>query len=278
MKFVRPPTIAHQEFYRVCASAVSNAQSRNTLLAMTARIVRAGVAYRDAAHAQQLSAVTSIPMTTTEMTLIRPLYDEKVVPQGSPGRETYDEILSSSDYCPYCSYGEISELDHFLPKRNFPDLNLLPINLVPICHRCNHLKHQKSPLNRRDHFLHPYFDELPNDVRWLFADLTIVSGGPVITYRVELDAAIYGLVAHRLSYHFRELRLENRFRREAAAILNELEAEVTQRQHELSAQQIAEHLADKAELLSARIPNSLEAAAYFAAADSPAYCAGQFRN
>jgi len=278
MRSLPLPTLDHETLYRTCARQTGIVADRAILLAMTDRIVVAGTAYGAAARARQLHNVTTIEMSVREKTLTSQLYDRRLVDAKGAGRAAYDEIYSSADYCPYCSFGEIYEIDHFLPKRSFPDLNVLPTNLVPICHPCNHLKLQKRPLNGRDHFLHPYFDELPNSIRWLQAELAVKRGGPVLTYKVELYGNKYSILADRLQYHFRELHLERRFRRQAASILNEIEAEVTQRAHELDARQLAAHLQDRGDQLASRSLNSLETAAYYAAASSPAYCAGSFRN
>jgi hypothetical protein len=252
--------------------------NRQLLLELTRRVVGAGSAYREAAEAGALDGVSAMEITNSERTLMRSLYDDRIVPRAGRGRYAYDEIHSSSDYCPYCSFGEVYELDHYLPKEGFCELNVLPINLLPICHPCNHIKRQIRPQGPRDGFLHPYFDKLPTDVRWLFAELAIQNGGPTLIYHVDLDHDQYGSLAGKLQYHFRELQLERRFRRQAASVLSELEAEVTQRTHELDAEQIAAHLLDRAHQFAEINLNSLETATYHAAAASHDYCQGQFRS
>jgi hypothetical protein len=126
--------------------------------------------------------------------------------------------------------------------------------------------------------LHPYFDELPSTVRWLFADLSQSSNGPVLDYRVVLDELSYGALARRLGYHFRELRLDQRFRRLAASILAELEAEIIDHLATLGPVEMAAHFQALGTKHFSRHGNTLECAAYFAAAASPGYCAGGYRN
>lgn len=272
------PLLDHENLYCKCINQVSNATERNRLRALTNSIVQAGIAYRQAGEDGTLHNVVPLQIKSADRALVRELYSKRMVPKSGAGRYAYDEIHSSSDYCPYCSYGEIYELDHFLPKEPFCDLNVLPLNLLPICHPCNNIKRQKRPENAQDGFLHPYFDHLPQHERWLFADLTIQHGGPMLSYRVDLDEGEYGDLARRLDYHFRELKLESRFRRQAAAVLLELEAEVSQKEHELNSTQISAHLRDRALQFAERNLNSLETAAYYAASCSDEYCAGEFRN
>lgn len=278
MKPLSPPVLDHKDLYAACASQTRDADSRNRLLALSSRIVKAGRDYCAAAQAGALHSVESIEMTTSERSEMRDLYDRRMVARTGTGRYAYDEIHSSSDYCPYCSFGEVYELDHFLPKETFYDLNVFPQNLLPICHPCNHLKRQKRPAGPNESFLHPYFDRLPETIRWLFAELEVRDGGPTLTYFVSLNEDEYGGLAGKLIYHFRELRLEKRFRRQAAAVLVELEAEMTQLAHELEPEQIAAHLLNRADQFGARNLNSLETAAYYAAAASEVYRNGNFRN
>ncbi|MFT4121937.1 hypothetical protein [Bradyrhizobium sp.] len=217
-------------------------------------------------------------MTTSERSGMRDLYDRRMAARTGTGRYAYEEIHSSSDYCPYCSFGEVYELDHFLPKETFHELNVFPQNLLPICHPCNHLKRQKRPAGPNESFLHPYFDRLPENIRWLFAELEIRDGGPILTYFVSLDEEKYGGLSGKLIYHFRELGLEKRFRRQAAAVLVELESEVTQLALDLRSKQVAAHLLNRAQQFGTRNLNSLETAAYYAAAASEVYCNGNFCN
>jgi hypothetical protein len=243
---------------------------------MTERLVAAGVAYRAAGVQHRLDTVVSMPMGANERALLSELYDRRMSHRSGSGRAAYDELKSSAPLCPYCNVGEVYELDHFLPKGRFPDLNVHPLNLIPICHPCNHIKLETVPLAEDQHFLHPYFDVLPN-VRWLFATLAVESGGPVLSYRVELDDQ-YGPLARRLDYHFHELELDRRFRTLAATVLVELEAEISEHLGVLDAQDMAEHFRDLGQTSFVRHGNSLETAAYFAAAESYEYCSGGYRN
>lgn len=276
MKSLPVPALDHEALYRTCAAQTQSAANRAILLGATDRVVAAGVTYRGAAAAQRLDTIVSIPMSEEERALLSELYTRRMShPKGS-GRAAYDELKSSAARCPYCNIGEVYELDHFLPKGAFPDLNVLPTNLIPICHPCNHIKLEAVPQSADDHFLHPYFDALPN-ARWLFATLTLEAGGPVLSYRVDLDPQ-HGALANRLGYHFRALELDRRFKRMAASVLVELEGEITEHLGVLDAAQMAAHFRGLGCTNFLRHGNTLETAAYFAAAESDAYCSGSYRN
>jgi len=80
--------------------------------------------------------------------------------------------LLNIDTCVYCNRNyttQISkdraraELDHWFPKSDYPILALSFYNLIPSCHSCNHLKHNKTPPkgweNALNNLNHPYLDK-----------------------------------------------------------------------------------------------------------------------
>lgn len=79
-----------------------------------------------------------------------------------------------SDYnCPYCeSSVGLMQIDHFLPKIDYPFLSLDPLNLVPCCSACNQ---RKSTItfecnNSESIFFNPYVDDF-DDGTWLKATI-----------------------------------------------------------------------------------------------------------
>src|SRR5579871_3699900 len=244
MKSVPSPAIDFRAHYRTCVRQARNAANRAMLLGMTDRVVAAADTYEAAAQSGRLHTVSAMRATKGERTRLLTIYPRRMVDPKGAGRAIYDEIRSSLDKCPFCNFGEVYELDHFLPKGSFPELNVLPINLVPICHPCNHIKLERVPESRREYFIHPYFDELPDDERWLFAELKRSSDGPVLIYRVDLDRAKYGTLARRLGYHFRELKLSQRFKIASATVLVELEAAIDERLGRFNKDQMAAHFTD----------------------------------
>ncbi len=272
------PAIDHRALYRRCAEQTQAAADRQVLLNMADRIVAAGVGYGEAARRSRLDTVATIAMSNDERHLASQLYNRRMANINGSGRGSYDQIRASSPFCPYCTFGEVCEIDHFLPKGAFPDLNVLPDNLVPICHRCNHIKLEAMPLGPHQSLLHPYFDILPHRERWLFADMSIENEGPVLSYRVQLNEDEFGLLARRLSFHFDQLRLDRRFSERAATILAELESDIAEFLNALAPDVRATHFESVAERTFHRHGNTLEAAAYFAAAQSPQYCEGAWRN
>lgn len=97
----------------------------------------------------------------------------------------YDEIRSSSDICPYClSEDRPKTLDHFLPKSNFYEYSILPLNLVPACRDCNsERKRDFIPKSLEELFIHPYldFDCFFNE-QWIDIEVVIMDDIEAIRY------------------------------------------------------------------------------------------------
>ncbi|RYE10640.1 MAG: hypothetical protein EOP22_03280 [Hyphomicrobiales bacterium] len=224
-----------------------------------------------------LDQVEAIDMGANERALLRALYSTQVVPKRGASRKLYDATRTLSSHCPYCLFGEVYEVDHFLPSSPFPEFSVFPSNLVPICHACNHKKRAKVPADAAHYFLHPYFDALP-PVRWLSAAIEYEANGPILRFGVALDAVTHGNLASRLSYHFDELDLDARFSARGAVILAELEDIIETHSGHWSIQDMSDYFKSEADRLYAVHGNSLEAAAYLAASNDDQFCAGNYRN
>lgn len=70
----------------------------------------------------------------------------------------YSEKILSRHVCQYCHVQSVNALDHYIEKAKFPELSILPDNLIPICTNCNSTK--------KDNFVYPYFNILQNS-EWL---------------------------------------------------------------------------------------------------------------
>jgi 5-methylcytosine-specific restriction endonuclease McrA len=103
------------------------------------------------------------------------LYDRRFARKGSAGRPIYDAIFAAAPRCPLCGHGTVSTLDHHLPKAHYPALAVAPLNLVPACADCNKNKIDITPMAGADGTIHPYFDDIEDDL-WLVAEVLVESG------------------------------------------------------------------------------------------------------
>ncbi|WP_449507367.1 HNH endonuclease [Enterobacter ludwigii] len=124
-------------------------------------------------------------------------------------KKYYDKIKlnAKDDICPYCAQRNVSTLDHYLPKSLYPKLVVNPLNLIPCCMECNHIKREHYPKNNEEQVLNPYFDGLAEDV-WLIA--TIKKQGrkpPVLLFKAEPGNRIFAPFAERIIWHFNKFKL-----------------------------------------------------------------------
>jgi len=133
-----------------------------------------------------------------EMTSV---YESKFV--RGPGRPYYDKYMSlpANGKCPFCGIGIVSTLDHYLPKSRYPALAITPKNMVPACRDCN-LGEKRTffPHNSAEEPLHPYFDDVEQDV-WLSVEFEISGEELVPTYFVRKPEAWNDLLFRRVVNH-----------------------------------------------------------------------------
>ena len=76
-----------------------------------------------------------------------------------------EHLLNSVMSCPYCGFGEPTDLDHYLPRQTYGELAIFHQNLVPSCGKCNNAKRTVVPGGSPAHgpgLIHPYYQELPD--------------------------------------------------------------------------------------------------------------------
>jgi len=69
--------------------------------------------------------------------------------------------------CPVCGSPVTGDLDHYLPRRKYPEFSIMRANLVPACTHCNSggkrmTVHGEEP----QRFIHPYFDKWADQEIW----------------------------------------------------------------------------------------------------------------
>lgn len=128
------------------------------------------------------------------------LYDEKFSKKNQPGRKYYDKLMHSAPdgICPICGVQIASTLDHYLAKTKYPVFAVSPINLIPTCRDCNTLKKDKSFQKSEDEFLHPYYDDIDQQI-WLVANI-VEQSDIAVTFNVikpiEWDNVLYERVVN----------------------------------------------------------------------------------
>lgn len=190
MRVVPKPDLVIENIYATCVSGVGNAGVRNRLRMYTTNILEAASEYEVRAENSNLyltalygSETAPAPLATKQE--LKGLYENQMAKKNRPGRDTYEYLrsLAPRGLCPFCGISSARTLDHILPKAHYPNLSVLPINLVPCCRDCNTEKRDEIITSIQSQKLHPYFDNLTAD-QWLYADVMDFEG-PVVSFRVD---------------------------------------------------------------------------------------------
>lgn len=141
---------------------------------------------------------------------LKNLYGNRMLVKDNEARDYYERILSSAPdgRCPLCTLKPASTLDHYLPKSLYPIYSVTPINLIPACRDCNTDKLISYPRNSEEETLHPYFDDIENEI-WL--KMKVVKINPLLfEYYVDppkywSDCLKMRTEKHLLSFNLNEL-------------------------------------------------------------------------
>ena len=132
-------------------------------------------------------------------------------------------LLNISDTCPYCGFGEPTELDHYLPKSEFEELAIYPRNLIPSCSACNKAKGALVPGKEPDaSLIHAYFQVLP-DVKFMRADVSFTANTLNVTFRIEGET-LNPQLATMLEFQLERFKLSERYDQQLNKFLSEQRA------------------------------------------------------
>lgn len=275
MRLLPPPTLAHAEVYALCTRAPRRRNVRSRYLRAADEHAEAADLYRERAASHELfrlphnagaggEQVVFGDLTKNE--LLR-LYDYGML--GTHGRGCYDRLIASAPLgkCPYCCFGQVETLDHFLPKAIYPPFSVVPDNLVPACRSCNSRK-GAAVLTRESDMAHPYFeDERISEETWLRAEV-VETNPATVSYSFDAVPGWPEDLVRRMQNYFRSLRLAERFAVEAASEMVSLAAHLRLL---ASVSHRREHLQRAAHGERALAANSWKAALYTALAESHWY-------
>jgi 5-methylcytosine-specific restriction endonuclease McrA len=129
--------------------------------------------------------------------------------KNKPMADLRADILAQAidSICPLCGTSQVSTLDHYLPKASFPELAVLPRNLVPCCERCNRLKNNRHGATPNKQFIHAYFHKPKHDL----LTVNINSNLSTITFKINQHSSHSPDMLKRAENHFQILELANAY-------------------------------------------------------------------
>jgi hypothetical protein len=228
MKILDRPEIVSQDLFNVCVDGIADIAFKERFMKARDEIFSGFVDYETKALKAKLSSIAACSWGDGSQIIIDPvtkadfnaLYTTFFADKDSPGRPFYDSIkmLAPLGKCPYCGFGQVTTLDHFLAKSRYPALSILPTNLVPSCSDCNKGK-GSSVLSAASQGLHPYFEaSIVETDLWLQAK--VIEAVPLnVDYLILHPVGWSDDLSHRLSNHFEDFSLADRYSIEAATEL-----------------------------------------------------------
>lgn len=216
MHSLNKPTHAYEEVFETCVNSRQE-PLKSKLCAKKDIILYAVTNYDQRMTVLEGHEIQTVINQTLDPDIneeLKKLYSDKMV--GGLARSIYDKILANSMLkgCCFCSYEDSAELDHFLPKSKFSDFSIAPINLVPVCHRCNKAKREHSPNSNETSFIHPYYETCTEDMLWLQASVIFSNNCPSIIYSIFESVELP--LKKRLEFQLSMLNLDKRYSLQAA--------------------------------------------------------------
>jgi len=113
--------------------------------------------------------------------------------------------------CPYCYLEYSSQVEHYLPKEEFPEFAFMIYNLFPCCWTCNIKKWVKWRDATSRIILNFYYDLIPNE-QFLYVKLEIIDNVPIANFKIDTsNIKIDKNIESILSKHIDRLNLLNRY-------------------------------------------------------------------
>ena len=160
MKKLKTPTVDAKKLYINIQKNKDSEEYKETLENLQLRIFDRYIEYET--NKKELEKVNNSKITDSERKCLLTCYSR----EGYIGRIITEEIYKiqlpqHQHKCPYCYIGSPDTIDHYIPKKQYPEFAILPINLIPCCSRCNGKKGESWKENGKRLYINYYFDDIP---------------------------------------------------------------------------------------------------------------------
>ena len=286
MRAMIAPKEEPQVVYQTCVNSITNEDLRNRLNALTNTIEASASEYHQKAKVNQLYTLPpndcgndDIALGSVTKNELKNVYSAHMVGRSKPARAIYDSLLSRAPLgrCPFCGMGHASTLDHYLPKTKYPQLSVVPLNLVPSCKDCNTGKSTAVATTAESQSLHPYYDhEYFIDEQWLYAEV-IQTKPATIRFFVQVPDNWDPISKKRVQSHFRDFKLASRYSIEASNQIACLKDILSRYMESCGLEGVRQYLMIEAEGNYKLHVNSWQTAMSQALANSDWYCGSGFQ-
>jgi len=170
-----------------------------------------------------LENLIALSLTAQEKSDILALYSYKAKAiQNLKIKLTTTETNRIISTCQNCTIGEVSSMDHILPKETFAEFVVHPKNLFPSCSKCNSFKVNSWLEDGRRVFLNLFIDELPPE-QYLFVNAVVTTDNIQTFFQVENRNGIPQELFRLIQSHYGKLYLCQRFSESASEVITALD-------------------------------------------------------
>lgn len=279
MRAMQKPAHDPRGILNTCIESIANQGLRARLTTVTQMLVDEGDIYNQKAHVAQLYTIPPDTRLNHEKvrsevtkTELKSVYSDHFVAKKKVARDIYQALLDRAPLglCPLCGFGHAETLDHYLSKTGYPQFSVFPLNLVPACKSCNHVKLDAVATSAGKQPLHPYYDHghYISD-QWLYAEVR-ESTPLTIRYYVVPPQSWDAVSKERIISHFSDFQLSRRFGIQASSELAELRNLLTMFCKDEASRRA--RLAEQASVSRSLHANCWKTALYNALACSDWYC------
>lgn len=279
MYTIDKPKVAIADILKSCVGAISDTGLQNRIAAVCPTLEALEPAYDAMAMAATLHLIPRVDSVgAVSKDELVALYSDHLSATKAAARIVYDTLKGAARnrLCPLCSIGTVAHIDHHLPKRKYPDLSVLPINLVPACHFCNDTKKARFPKFAGEQTFHPYYDEHLLQAQWITAALDR-GPPPVFVFSTSAPTGWSQTDKERVARHFKICGLATSFATNANNLLESLKERLLRLERRGGANEVKAHLEEERDIYAVK-PNNWQHVAYQALAADDWFINGGFHT
>lgn len=154
--------------------------------------------------------------------------------------------------CQFCGIDSPTTWDHYLPKSQFPEFSVHPLNLIPCCSTCNEKKGDAFLLKGEREIVNLYFDYIPTDEQYLFIEITYYKDVPYAEYKLIKPDGLSQSIFDLIKRHYERLNLLTRYRENSPEVFSETKSTIMTHVKTNRSKLIKDWLIDETERLKNR--------------------------
>lgn len=183
-------------------------------------------------------------------------------------------IFDSTQWiCYLCGNNRAGHVDHYLPRKHYPEFSILASNLMPACSYCNTIKGSKCSEVGGPQYFHSYLMKLPQEQ---FINVSL-SFSETVVVEYFVDNSIPSVEVGSIAQQFADLKLAEMYTFEAVGYMNEQRNSYYQCFRSGGPQELqASLIRDARSVTAARGHNHWRAVLLHALASDVTFCSGAF--